>query len=74
MAFYVAQNVYALIKSLILIIKCIILYEICKENWDADKLPGLDRLKWIITISHQEENADIIFVMRVVLSPLILCF
>ena len=42
-------------KSLILITKCDIMYEVCKENWDADKLPGVERVKdWKLVLTYQK--------------------
>ena len=39
------NKTFYLMKSLILITKSIDLYDICKENWDADKLFGLKGFK-----------------------------
>ena len=36
--FFILDKIFYPMKSLILISKYIILYEVCKENWDADKL------------------------------------
>ena len=47
-------------KFLILILKllcmCIIFYEVCKENWGPDKLPGVVRVKSTASLSY---GADI---------------
>ena len=45
MPYFILYKIFYQMKSLILITKCVILNEISKENWDVDKLPGVERVK-----------------------------
>ena len=64
--FHLAQNyILPIMKSLILLTKRTILYEIGKENLDSDKLPGSKRVKVTkLRIMQQQQQQQFYFTPR----------